>query len=93
MAGQGGQKEEVVVRMKRSQHVETVRGTVRQHEIEIEHALGARTGVELGVRHQMRPATRQDLWGADAAAAWAKSSPLSLARPGYRRSNEGIDQL
>jgi len=31
-------KEEVVVRTERQEHVETVRETVRQDEIEIEHA-------------------------------------------------------
>ena len=31
-------KEEVVVRTERTEHVETVRGTVRQDEIEVEHA-------------------------------------------------------
>ena len=32
-------KEEVVVRTERTEHVETVRDTVRQDEVEIEHAL------------------------------------------------------
>ena len=31
-------KEEIVVRTERTEHVETVRDTVRQDEVEIEHA-------------------------------------------------------
>jgi len=35
-------KEEVVVRTERTEHIETVRDTVRQDEVEIEHAAGSR---------------------------------------------------